>query len=162
MNHLNIHRFNLNQTTGYVSGMWLSHYTVINRANRLITAAQNIVPDPNVIIEVTPGNNITEVQYYNTILAQAKALRAYSYFQLLTYFSPDLSDDEALGVMLFENVPASDVKLPRVKNGEVFSLIESDLLFAENNLVNRTDVAAYKFVTKNMINSLMMVNIGFL
>ncbi|WP_439553495.1 RagB/SusD family nutrient uptake outer membrane protein [Flavobacterium macrobrachii] len=153
---LDLHRFNLNQTTGYVESMWLSHYTVINRANRLIVAAENIVPDPSVIIEdyITPGNDITEVQYYNTILAQAKALRAYSYFQLLTYFSADITDDEALGVMLFENVPAADTKLPRVKNGDVFALIESDLLFADNNLFNRTDVAGYKFVTKNMINSL--------
>jgi hypothetical protein len=143
---LELHRFNLNQTTGYVSGMWISHYTVINRANRLLEAAALITPVVNDVVD--------ETAEYNSIIAEARAIRAYSYFQLLSYFSTDLSDDSALGVMLFDYVPAIDEKLPRSTNGEVFALIESDLAFADANLIDRSGATAYKYASKNMINSL--------
>lgn len=52
---LELHRFNLNQTTGYVSGMWIGHYTVINRVNRLIEASALITPNAAVEVEVEPG-----------------------------------------------------------------------------------------------------------
>lgn len=143
---LQLHRFNLNQSTGYVSGLWIGHYTVINRANRLIEAAELVTPVVNDVID--------ETAEYNSIIAEARAIRAYSYFQLLTYFSTDLSDDSALGVMLFDYVPAIDEKLPRSTNGEVFALIESDLAFADDNLINRTGASAYKYASTNMINAL--------
>lgn len=151
---LELHRFNLNQTTGYVSGMWIGHYTVINRVNRLIEASALITPNAAVDVEVEPGVYISEVDYYNAILAEARAVRAYSYFQLLSYFSTDLSDDSALGVMLFDYVPAIDEKLPRSTNGEVFALIESDLAFADSNIYNRTDASGYKYASSNMIAAL--------
>jgi len=141
-----LHQFVLNQSTGYASSLWASHYGVINRVNRLLQAAATITPVVN--------DTVDETEQYNSILAEAKALRAYSYFQLLTYFSTDLSDDSALGVMLFEDVPPIDVRLPRSTNGEVFALIESDLAYAEANLVDRTGATAYKYVSANMINAL--------
>lgn len=143
---LDLHQFVLNQSTGYASGLWLSHYGVINRVNRLLQAAATITPVVN--------DTVDETEQYNSILAEAKALRAYAYFQLLTYYSTDLSDDNALGVMLFEDVPPIDVRLPRVSNGAVFALIESDLAYAEDNLVDRTGVTAYKYVSTKMINAL--------
>lgn len=151
---LELHRFNLNQTTGYVSSMWISHYTVINRVNRLIEASALITPNPAVDVEVESGVFISEVDYYNAILAEARAVRAYSYFQLLSYFSTDLSDDSALGVMLFDYVPAIDEKLPRSTNGEVFALIESDLAFADANIYDRTAASGYKYASSNMIAAL--------
>lgn len=141
-----LHQFVLNQSTGYASGIWASHYGVINRVNRLLQAASTITP----VVDDT----VDETEQYNSILAEAKALRAYAYFQLLTYYSTDLSDDNALGVMLFEDVPPIDVKLPRSTNGAVFQLIESDLAYAEANLVDRTGAIAYKYVSINMINAM--------
>lgn len=143
---LQLHRFNLNQSTGYVSGVWIGHYTVINRANRLIEAAALVTPVVNDVVD--------ETAEYNSIIAEARAIRAYSYFQLLTYFSTDLSDDSALGVMLFDYVPAIDEKLPRSTNGEVFALIESDLAYADANLIDRAGTSAYKYASKNMTNAL--------
>ncbi len=156
---LQLHRFNFNPADGYASGMWIGHYTVINRVNRLLFAAETITPDPEatVSIDVDGDGNLDEISeevYYDTILAQARAIRAYAYFQLLSYYSTDLSDDGALGVMLFEDVPEITRRLPRSTNGEVFELIERDLLFAENNLLEITAPNIYKFVTPSLINSI--------
>lgn len=151
---LQLHRFNFNAADGYASAMWIGHYTVINRVNRLLAAAENIVPDPDVDVQVETGVFISEEAYYNTILAQARTIRAYAYFQLLSYYSTDLSNDGALGVMLFEDVPAIGTRLPRSTNGEVFELIERDLLFAENNLHDLNGTNAYKYVTPELISSI--------
>lgn len=163
---IDLHRFNLNQSTGYVASLWGNHYTVINRVNRLLRAAEGITPDPNVCIgEIegvdADGNDIcilSERDAYFSIIAQARALRAYSYMQLSVYFSTDMSDEEALGVILIDYVPATDEKLPRVKNKLIFDLIEEDLAFAKDNLGDtavlfeyQTD---YKMTNANMINAI--------
>lgn len=148
---LDLHRFFLNKSTGYVAGIWGTHYTVINRVNRLLEASEKI--------SVLPGEEAT----FKSIIAQAKALRAYSYMQLLIYFSTDMSNDEALGVMLLDYVPLADEKLPRVANGKIVELIEKDLEYAINNISTPesmndfsfiTTVNKYKFVSKNLINSI--------
>jgi elongation factor G len=84
-------------------------------------------------------------------LAEAKALRAYAYLQLQSYFTTDMKDDNALGVILTTSVPKPNDQLPRVKNVEIYSLIESDLDFAYNNLKEGNN---YKYVTKNLINAI--------
>lgn len=137
-----LHRFFLNPSDGYASGIWLQNYALINRVNRLIDASE--------VITVEPG----EEAEVNSILAQARALRAFAYLQLESYFSTDMSDDSALGVMLYDYVPQLTDKEPRVSNGEIFTFIESDLAFASANLVEPTGVNAYKLVTGNLINSI--------
>lgn len=114
--------FVLNNTSGDAASIWVSNYYLINLANRLITGAQNVVPAED------------EVEQYNNILAQAHYLRAFGHFQLLTYFSTDMTDDSKLGVILVDFVPTTVQKLPRNTNGEVFALIESDLQFAQDNI----------------------------
>jgi hypothetical protein len=63
-------------------------------------------------------------------LGQAYALRAYLHLKLQTYFSEDLTDDNALGVIALDFVPGINEYLPRNTNGEVFSVIEQDLMLA--------------------------------
>lgn len=135
---IGLHRFFLNQADGYVDNIWVTHYGVINGVNRLL--------DQAVKIPVT--------EKYSSTLAEARVLRAYSYLQLLTYFSTDMSNDSALGVMLLDFVPELTTKLPRVSNGEIYDLIEEDLEFGLANLKPKTGVDAYKYVTKNLINSI--------
>jgi SusD family. len=111
----------LNNRDGLASSIWLTHYTLINYANRVLRGAARVTPEPD------------EVLRYNSIIAQAKALRAFGHFQLLTYFSEDIKNPASLGVILMDRVPASMYeKLPRSTTGEVFALIESDLAAAEN------------------------------
>lgn len=141
---LNLHRFFITTGEQYVSDIWYDNYQVINRCNRIFRMANNQVPVPT---------DPTELETYNSILAQARALRAFCYFELLTYFSTDLKDDNALGVMLFTNVPEASDQLPRVANGLVFAQIEEDLEYAFTNVVPSA-ATPYKYVSKPMISAL--------
>lgn len=126
-----LHRFFLDPSTQVVgggtvstttsNGIWLNYYRVINRVNRLLEGAKNITPA-----------NATEQNQYNSILAQARAIRAFSYVQLESYFSTDMKDANALGVILLKDVPSSDAKLPRVKNQDVYDFINADLDYARS------------------------------
>jgi starch-binding outer membrane protein, SusD/RagB family len=140
---LTTHRFLLNTSDGYAGGIWYGRYVTINRVNRLIRISQTSVPYPD---------NASDLAEYNSIIAQARALRAFAYFQLMTYFSEDLSNDNALGVVLTTDVAqASDIR-PRSTNGEIFSVIEGDLDFAINNL--SPSLTSYKLISDDMINAL--------
>jgi hypothetical protein len=141
---LNLHRFFLTTGEGYVSSIWFGNYQVINRCNRILRMANEQVPVPT---------DPAQLATYNSIIAQARALRAFSYFELLTYFSTDLKDDNALGVMFFTNVPAASDKFPRVANGIIFAQIEEDLNYAFANVVPAA-TTPYKFVSKPMITAL--------
>lgn len=137
------HRYFLNTDNAFVAGTWGSQYLVINRVNRLLEAAELITPAAS------------EVNEYNTVLAEARALRAFAYLELQSYFTTDMRDDNALGVILSTTVPSTSDQLPRAKNGEIYKQIEDDLTFAEANLkVLRTGGDAYKFVTPNLIDAI--------
>lgn len=118
--------FLLNASSSDANSIWVTNYGTINLANRLIAGAENVPVEAG-------SDDETEK---NNILAQARAIRAFSHFQLLTYFSPNLKDDSALGVIALDFVPASSAQLPRNTNAEVFALIESDLAYAEENIVD--------------------------
>lgn len=135
--------FLLNSNSGDAAGIWSSNYYMINLATRLIIAADNV--------EVEEGSQ--EETDKNDILAQAHALRAFGHLQLLTYFSPDMTDDSELGVIALDFIPELTSELPRNTNGEVYELIESDLAFAEANVVDVSPVADRFFVSQNFITA---------
>lgn len=118
--------FVMNNNNGSAASIWVSNYSVINLANRLIAGAEYVI--------VEEGSD--EAAQKANILAQARVLRAYAHFTLLSYFSPDLTDDSALGVIALDYVPDAEAQLPRNTNGEVFALIESDLAYAEDNIID--------------------------
>jgi hypothetical protein len=131
----------LNSGSGEAASIWSSYYSTINNANRFIEGSQSVVYD-----EAADGSAFRDA------LAQAHAIRAFSYFQLLSYFSTDLTNNNALGVMLFDNVPVyGSATLPRSTVGQVFDFIDADLLYVDANLsesainkVNANFVAAFR------------------
>lgn len=134
-----LHRLFMDSSTPLVKSIWFQHYKVINRVNRLLEGAKMFtVPQE-------------EKELYNTIIAQARTLRAYSYLQLLAYFSTDLKNDNELGVMLFKDVPLTYVQTPRSLNKEVFDFIEEDLDFARSILNKET---SWHYVDLNMVNAI--------
>jgi hypothetical protein len=135
-----LHRYFLFPTDGYASGMWLQKYTMINRINRLIEVSNLVTPV-----------DASEQAELDAILAEARTLRAYCYLQLQAFYSPDMSNDNALGVMLLDFVPNFNTALPRATNAQIFSFMESDLLFAENNLGSSTN---YKYVTPALVDAI--------
>ena len=136
------HQFLVFPTNGFASAIWSQHYQSINYANRLLRGAALFTP---------PAADLAR---YNNILAQARVIRAFCHFQLLTYFSTDLSNNAALGVMKVDFVPSALQDIPRATNGEVFELIESDLAFAEANITMPTTGGEnWRFINRNMINA---------
>lgn len=131
-------------STGSSDGIWLNNYKVINRVNRLLEGAKNVTPTS------------AQLAQYNSILAQARAIRAYCYIQLETYFSTDMKDPSALGVILIKDVPATDAKLPRVANQEIYNLINDDLDYARGILSNPAAnvPSARYYVDKAFVNAL--------
>ncbi len=120
-----LHRYILDPSTTLVENIWYSHYRVINRVNRLLKGAE----------KVTPATT-AEVTQYNTILAQARAIRAYCLLQLQTFFSEDMKNDSGLGVLIFDFVPEDPlaINLPRATNAQTFDFINADLDFARTRL----------------------------
>lgn len=141
-----LYGFILNSNDGFADAIWSGHYGLINYTNRLLRGAERVTPSD------------TEQAEYNSIIAQAKALRAFGHFQLLTYFSTDLTDDSALGVAIGDRVFGLDEERPRNTNGEIFALIESDLAEAYANIIDApTSVAngkPWSYMSKNAINAL--------
>jgi hypothetical protein len=137
-----LHRFQLNANSGEPAGIWSNHYTVINRVNRLLEFS-------NLVVTTSPADLAAK----NAVLAEARALRAYSYIQLVSFFSVDPSNPNALGVILTTtpDKPNLVVDRPRVKNQLIYDLIESDFQFAEANLASTA--TNYKFVTQKFISA---------
>lgn len=139
--NIDLYKYFLTNNDGNASAMWLSHYTTINYTNRLMRGAANITP------------SAADLPRYNSIIAEAKALRAFAHLQLMAFFAEDMQNDSSLGVILMDRVPALNEQLPRNTTGEVFALIESDLNDADADLIDPTGATAYYYVTHNMIRA---------
>lgn len=120
---LDLYRYIITPNSGYATSIWSQSYTVIKRVNTLIKGSTSIVPVGN-----------AQTLQYNNALGEARAIRALSYINLLAYFSPNMKDNGALGVMLTTEPVSVGEKLPRVTNGEIWAVVESDLNFAYNNI----------------------------
>lgn len=116
------YQFVLDETSDIASTVWVESYRSINELNRYIQAAQEISPSQE------------QQALYNDLLGQAYAMRAYEYFVLLSFYSPDLTDDSAPGVIAFTDVPDPNEQRPRNTTGETFTQILSDLDEAEANI----------------------------
>lgn len=82
------------------------------------------------------GNDETlDLALQNRLLGEAHFLRAYYYFRLVRIFG---------GVPLVDYVVDSDSKWsqPRASVADVYSLIKADLLFAQQNLIEKSEYSA--------------------
>lgn len=131
--------FILNSTSDASVSFWLKGYRELYVNNVLIEAAKKITPEAS------------ETDTYNDILGQLYALRAFSHFQLLSYYSTDYTDDSALGVPVINYVAGTDAQPLRNTNGEVYASITEDLTKAEGLLA---DANAPIFVTKDFCTAL--------
>ncbi|GAB3541208.1 RagB/SusD family nutrient uptake outer membrane protein [Pontibacter brevis] len=107
-----------------LSNMWNAIYVGINRANNLIANVPN-VEDPAFNKE--------------SVLAQARFLRAYHYFNLINYFGGSTTGygDNGLGVPLRTEptlTPEDAAPTARASEAEVIAQVLADLDFAIENL----------------------------
>lgn len=118
--------FVLNAGSTAPQAFWVNAYAALNSANRLIEAAEIVVPEEG------------EQDEYNQILGETYALRAWGHHFLQSYFTTNYEDDSALAVILLDFVPTIDQQLLRNTNGEIYDLIDSDLNLANGLLSNDT------------------------
>jgi tetratricopeptide (TPR) repeat protein len=105
-------RFTFDASKGRCNDFWKNLYEGIYRANQVII---NIEDNPNISEDVALQ-----------VLAEAKFLRGYYYFQLASLWG---------GVPIVKELPTvSSYDIPRASQQEVYNFIESDLKFAEANL----------------------------
>lgn len=137
--NVNEQNFIVTPDSDYAEAIWDSYYGAINLCNIIIEAAATI--DRN--------EDATE---YDNILGQAYAIRAFSNFKILTYFSSDYTNDAALAGVLI-SAPASDIfaEVPRSTNGDYYTAITSDLNTASNLITSDEGV---KFMGQNFITAL--------
>ncbi|WP_350290151.1 RagB/SusD family nutrient uptake outer membrane protein [uncultured Croceitalea sp.] len=139
--------FVLNNVSTAPNVFWTGFYGSLNNVNILIQAINNY--------EVQDGEQVD----YNNILGEAYAIRAAIHHLIMSYFSPDLTDNGALAGILLDFVPTPEQQLPRNTNAEFYASIESDLTLAAslitkdqgNTFINddfvtalRARVAAYR------------------
>lgn len=134
------HIFNLNPGSAAPFGFWTNGYDRLNALNRLIVASELITP-----------SNAAETAQKNDILGQAYALRAYANFQMLSYFSTDYTNNDALSVIKVDFVPSIADKLLRNTNGELYTLIEEDLSRASSLIEDQSNTI---FVSKDFVTAL--------
>lgn len=120
---------------------WGFFYDFVNQAN-------------NVIDGVTKSTSIAEATKPK-LLAEAKAIRAWSYFELVREFSHAYSENpEGKGVPIYtEPTSASTIGKPRAKLSENYALIVDDLKYAVANL--STTRALKDIINKDVANGLL-------
>lgn len=136
------YEFELNTNSGYVYSIWVNNLSVINYANRIINAAETV-----------EAKSAAEVAIKKDIVASCHILRAYSHFQLLTYFSEDLTNNDALGCQKMDFVPTIYQQIPRSRNGEIYALIDADLEFVKD-LVEVDSQNKMFYVSSDMVTAL--------
>jgi len=109
--------FFLNQSSGSPSSIWVSTYYALSRANRVIKFADEITP-----VDAADAAVISRIK------AEALTVRAYCHTKILSYFSTDPKDDNALaGILANRIITTSESDLPRSTNGVFYAEIHSDL-----------------------------------
>lgn len=135
-----LQNLNVNTGDGYVFSIWANYYGAINMSNRIIAAATTLI------------DRDEDPALYDNVLGQAYAIRAFSHFQILAYFSTDYTDSNALaGLLLLE--PTSDIfaSTARSTNADFYAAIEADLAAAEDLVA--TDNGP-KFIGQDFIKAL--------
>jgi hypothetical protein len=114
------HNFTITSGDGQLGGFWKSQYQNINFANQILTMDETL-----------------KARY----LAEAKFIRAYSYFRLVRAFG-----DVPLRLTLPKD--ASEYNLPRTAKEQVWAAIETDLTDAANVLPQTYSAADIGHATK--------------
>jgi len=118
-----LYTFNFNSNSNNPSAMWLRYYRIIREATTIINAASSI----NI-------NSANAQDTVDNIVGQMHAIRAFSHFTMLSYFTTDMTDDTALGVPILDFIPGFNYQPLRNTNGQVFAAIDADLNIAANKI----------------------------
>lgn len=139
------HSFTLNTDSAIVTNMYFSAYDQIDNLNRVIRLIDNGT--------VTAFDAIDQ-DLLDQMEGEARALRAWQYFDLLRFYSPSF-DTNAAGVPLVTEVleiNPENLILPRSSVGEILSFINDELI-AASQLIPASLVDVSRF-NRNAITAL--------
>ena len=129
--------FLLLQDDPTASAIWSSSYGAISRFNRVIEFSSAVVP-----------TNAADTQVINRAKAEALVLRAACHLKIMSYFSPNPKDDNALAGVLANRIIATSEFPRRATNGEFYASIHADLdaaiaIYNSNTAPAYTNKTAY-------------------
>lgn len=120
---IELDNFTVVPTNGLLGDFYTGHYTAINKANVVLNEADSLIA----------VGAVTE-EDFNQSTAEARFIRGYLYFNLVRTFGGVPKVDALI-------TDQGDFNIPRASAEEIYSLIESDLLYAEANLPASWDAA---------------------
>jgi len=112
--------FNTNGANGNVTTLWGKYWVAINRANVVLLSLEGSKLDANVVRQFE---------------GEAKFVRAYAYLHLVTIFGGVPRFEEPVG-----SEEINDRSFTRASIAEIYDLIDADLNFAKDVLLNKGDV----------------------
>lgn len=112
----NYYNFQLESNSVVAGAIWRSCYYALAYFNLILANIDNVVP-----------KNDADAILLNRIKAEALTMRAFAHSKILAYYSPNLTDDNALAGMLSLEYYPSITQLPRVSNAVFYASIHSDL-----------------------------------
>lgn len=122
-------------------GIWLNLYQTINRANRVLEAAE----------QIGAPSDAAELDRYNIVRGEALAWRAFAHLNLVSFYAPSFEAD-ALGVPYIKDVIVLE-EPARNTVGEVFTEIKADLTEAESLLPTDGNVTRFNDDVLNAIRA---------
>lgn len=108
--------FLLQPTDGSATAIWESSYGAISRFNRVIQFSSAVVP-----------TSAADTELINRAKAEALVLRAVCHLKIMSYFSPDPKDNNALAGVLANRIIATSETPRRATNGDFYASIHADL-----------------------------------
>ncbi len=135
--------FILNSASGSPDGIWATNYFTLSRVNRVIKFSSNVT-----------AVDAADQLVINRLVAEAYTLRAHCHIQLLSYFSTNPKDRNALGVILANDVFPTSYTALRATNGAVYDLIDADLAAAEALYATVTDAPNPIYANVNFTRAL--------
>lgn len=111
--------FILQAGNSFANGIWSGYYNVVNRANRMLSRADELIKTANA----------TEVNDLKIQKAKLLALRAYCHYKLFAYFTPDYTNPNGLSVIKFDFLQTDNYSRfeKRATVGEIVAFIEKDI-----------------------------------
>lgn len=124
----NYYNFQIESNTDVAGAIWRSCYFSLAYTNLILANIDNVVPK-----DAADGILLRRIK------AEALTLRAFAHTKITAYYSPNLTDNNALAGMLANAFYPNNIQLPRVTNAVMYNFIHTDLnnaiaLFPDPNI----------------------------
>ncbi len=136
--------FVMNVSNGAANSIWTSSYSALAYINRVIAFADNITP-----VDAADAEVIERTK------AHALTLRAILHIKLLSYYSTNPTDDNALAAVLADRIISTTETPSRSSNGAFYTAIHQDLDDAIA-IYNTNGAPAYSGIVKTYYPSLVL------